>query len=456
MGLFRRSPRPSARPPELRPPRSMWWWTLPAALLIGAAAWGTAAWLLQDLYTVPVSGQVSARIEATRTALAAAAGVGAAVTLLLAVRRQRHQELTAAHTTHDAAERRVTELYGKAAEQLGNDQAPVRLAGLYALERLAQDTPTLRQTIVDVICAYLRMPFVPPPGQNPDQSADEPAVPRAAIAGVSAPAAGRDPLEERQVRLTAQRILTAHLRHDEPPPHHRWWQRRPPDPNPRHWPDITLDLTGAILIDLDLSYCRVDDALFEGATFTGEVSFEKATFNAARFDRATFTSKATFDGATFTFGPQFGGATFTGKASFGGATFALGTWFGGATYTGDAWFFRATFTRGARFDRATFTGEVSFEEATFNVGSRFDGVVFAGNALFSGATFIGHALFDGATGLETAVLEDVRVAPAAEGVRQRWPPPWRVEETADGWQTLRLAESKESGGAAGTGRKAGD
>ncbi|MGW4963567.1 pentapeptide repeat-containing protein [Nonomuraea sp. NPDC004186] len=379
MGLFRRSPRLSARPPELRPPRSMWWWTLPAALLIGAAAWGTTAWLLQDLYTVPVSGRVSARIEATRTALAAAAGVGAA-TLLLAVRRQRHQELTAAHTTHDAAERRVTELYGKAAEQLGNDQAPVRLAGLYALERLAQDTPTLRQTIVDVICAYLRMPFVPPPGQNPDQSADEPAVPRAAIAGVSAPAAGRDPLEERQVRLTAQRILTAHLRHDEPPPHHRWWQRRPPAPNPRHWPDITLDLTGAILIDLDLSYCRVDDALFEGATFT----------------------------------------------------------------------------RGARFDRATFTGEVSFEEATFNVGSRFDGVVFAGNALFSGATFIGHALFDGATGLEMAVLEDVRVAPAAEGVRQRWPPPWRVEETADGWQTLRLAESKESGGAAGTGRKAGD
>ncbi|MEU5859769.1 hypothetical protein ABZ815_01245 [Nonomuraea sp. NPDC047529] len=112
--------------------------------------------------------RLSARIEAVRTALAVAAGIGAAATLLLAVHRQRHQELAAAHTMHNAAERRVTELYTKAAEQLGSDQAPVQLAGLYALERLAQDTPALQQTIVNVICAYLRMPWaapqaVPPP-----------------------------------------------------------------------------------------------------------------------------------------------------------------------------------------------------------------------------------------------------------------------------------------------------
>lgn len=111
MGLLQRSPWPLSRPPELRPPRSMWWWALPAALLVGATVWGISAWLLQDLHTVPVAEQVSARIETVRTALAAGAGVGAAVTLLLAVRRQQHLELSAAHTTHDAAERRVTELY---------------------------------------------------------------------------------------------------------------------------------------------------------------------------------------------------------------------------------------------------------------------------------------------------------------------------------------------------------
>ena len=53
------------------------------------------------------------------------------------------------------------ELYTKAVEQLGSDQAPVRFSGLYALERLAQDNPAHRQAIVNVICAYLRMPFSP-------------------------------------------------------------------------------------------------------------------------------------------------------------------------------------------------------------------------------------------------------------------------------------------------------
>ncbi|MER5327055.1 hypothetical protein [Streptosporangium roseum] len=79
---------------------------LPTALLIGGAAWATTEWLLQDLDKLPIAEQISTRIEAARTALAAAAGVGAAVTLMLAVRRQRHQELATAHTTHDAAERR--------------------------------------------------------------------------------------------------------------------------------------------------------------------------------------------------------------------------------------------------------------------------------------------------------------------------------------------------------------
>ncbi|MFI9596705.1 hypothetical protein [Nonomuraea sp. NPDC052265] len=41
------------------------------------------------------------------------------------------QRLATAHTTHDAAERRVTELYAKAAEQFRNARA---------LERLARDT----------------------------------------------------------------------------------------------------------------------------------------------------------------------------------------------------------------------------------------------------------------------------------------------------------------------------
>jgi hypothetical protein len=51
------------------------------------------------------------------------------------IRRQHHQEIATDLTDRDATERRITELYTKAVEQLGNDKTPVRLGGLYALER---------------------------------------------------------------------------------------------------------------------------------------------------------------------------------------------------------------------------------------------------------------------------------------------------------------------------------
>ncbi|MGW0806051.1 pentapeptide repeat-containing protein [Nonomuraea sp. NPDC002799] len=505
MILRQRSPQPPARPPDLRPPRSMWWWVLPAAALIGVAAWGTTAWLLQDLDKLPsVAEQVSTRIEAARTALAAAAGVGAAVTLMLAVRRQRHQELATAHTTHDATERRVTELYTKAVEQLGDDQAPVRLGGLYALERLAQDTPGLRQTIVDVICSYLRMPYTPPLDQTP---AAGPAVPRAAIAGVAAPGAGRDPHEELQVRLTAQRILAAHLRYNPPPPRRwsttllfvrrflrldlrynpplprRWWPPRRAAPQPRHWTDTRLDLTGAALVDFDLSHCHIGDARFDGATFTGNARFDEATFagnawftgatfnGGAEFEATTFTgdvvfNKTTFTGLTrfvrvtftgeewlfddtvFTGDAWFSEANFTGFARFGRATFSSFARFDEVTFTDFAWFGEATFTGFARFDKATFTGNARFDEAIFNSSAKlFDGATFAGNArfdeaslfggaTFNGATFCGGAQFEGAAGMEIADLRGVQVAPVAAMSERRWPPGWREEPGKHGWRTV--------------------
>jgi hypothetical protein len=48
--------------------------------------------------------------------------------------------------------------YQEAATQLGHDSAAVRLAGVYAMARLADDWPDQRQSCVDVLCACLRMP----------------------------------------------------------------------------------------------------------------------------------------------------------------------------------------------------------------------------------------------------------------------------------------------------------
>jgi hypothetical protein len=169
---------------------------------IGAAAFTVLLWRYGGL-------------DAIRTASAITVAAGGAAALLLAARRQRsteetleHQRQTLEHqrevaqaTERDAAEQRTTELYTRAVDQLGAEKAPVRLGGLHALERLAQNNPTQRQTIVDVICAYLRMPFTPPDGQAPGEDAPEDAHSRYEQ--------GR---QELQVRLTAQRILSAHLK----------------------------------------------------------------------------------------------------------------------------------------------------------------------------------------------------------------------------------------------------
>ncbi|MFI6325085.1 pentapeptide repeat-containing protein [Nonomuraea sp. NPDC050556] len=391
-----------------------------------------ARWVLEHIDGVTIGGpaglvgkDLAAALDAVRgRVLAVATGLAALVAVYYTARNA-----DTARRTFQLGERgHVTDRYGKAVEQLGSAQAPVRLGGLYALDQLGQDNPSpaLRQTIVDVICAYLRMPYTPPLDQT---GQSEPAEPGAVDSGVSAPVA-RDPHEERQVRLTAQRVLTAHLRYEDPPAH-RWWQPSTADPNARHWTDVRLDLTGATLLDFDLNRCRVGDAgfdkatfsgdaVFDGATFTGHARFDKATFtgdawfgeatfsSVAWFDKATFTGQAGFGKVTFTREARFGKVTFTGDARFTKATFSSvaifdkatftrNTDFGKVTFTRDAWFGEATFTRDAGFGEATFTGDVWFGKATFTGHARFDMATFTGHARFDKVTFTRGAMFDGAT-----------------------------------------------------------
>ena len=272
-------------------------------------------------------------------------------------------------------------LYTKALEQLGSDQAPVRLSGLYALERLAQDNPAHRQSVVNVICAYLRMPFSPTaPAHKREPTASE---------GQEGPGTQSEPgtdgisgewQQEREVRLAAQRILAEHLRDD------RAKHLQPTDPqSARFWDNIRLDLTGATLIDFNLVNGVMAGANFRGATFSRDTSFSGATFtSAARFGRAIFLGPARFGGATFGRDAQFGEATFSHDARFRGATF------GGAARFGEA-----TFSRDAQFGGATFGGAARFGDATFSRDAQFAGAIFTGDAWFAGAAFGGSAWFAG-------------------------------------------------------------
>jgi hypothetical protein len=117
------------------------------------------------------------------------AGIGAAVTLrqvkvsqdgLHATREQMQHTLETTRQQLNLTEQdQVTDRYTRAVEQLGHEKAPVRLGALHSLERLAQNNPDYRQTVVDVFCAYLRMPYAPPPRNEPGAEQMEEVAPSA-------------------------------------------------------------------------------------------------------------------------------------------------------------------------------------------------------------------------------------------------------------------------------------
>jgi hypothetical protein len=370
-------------------PRALSWWVIAAGgVVVAGVAWGATAWLLSE--AEQARDPAAARVEAIKTGLAIGAGTGGVFALLLAVRRQWHQELSAAATEHDAAERRVTELYTKAVEQLGSPQAPVRLGGLYALERVAQNMPEQRQTVVNVLCAYLRMPFTPPSAaprrlgirrpprpQHPYRRPIRPPAPSTTSAGAAR--------EELEVRLAAQRILAMHLQPGIDPTH----------PADTFWEDIDLDLAGATLVHWTLDECRIHNVTFAGAQFTGDASFHGTQFvDTASFSGAQFAGHAGFTEAQFADVARFTEAQFD-HASFTEAQFASAAEFSGAQFAGHAWFIRTQFAGVAAFVMAQFAGQASFSGAQFADVASFAAAQFAGTTWFDDAQFAGDAGFGG-------------------------------------------------------------
>jgi uncharacterized protein YjbI with pentapeptide repeats len=292
--------------------------------------------------------------------------------------------------------RTLNERFATAAGQLGSDKpAAVRLAGVYAMAGLADDWPENRQTCVDVLCAYLRLPY------ETERSSDE--APESIRLGFRA---------GREVRHTVIRVISAHLK----------------DSGAMSWQGLNFDFTGAVFDGGDFSGAKFTggtvtfrdaeftsgevtfrdaeftggEISFYGATFSdGEVSFERAKFAGSKvnffwavfhncwvgFDRAEFSGPMVgFDYARFLNRRRvitFDGAVFSdGVVSFGTATFDGGlVYFKGAKFDGSRFDFRALFSDGTvSFERAEFTSStVSFDYATLNGGLvRFDGAVFSG------------------------------------------------------------------------------
>ena len=219
-----------------------------------------------------------------KTALAGVAGIGGAVALVVAYRRQR-----------DAEQGRFVERFGAAAAQLGDQDVAVRIAGVYAMAGVADESsdPGRRQQCIDVLCGYLRLPYDPEHGSS-HRTEHVTKITRSEtpITGVKEQFTHRFRQNDREVRQTIVRVIRAHLQKDAE----------------NSWSRNNLDFTGVLF----------EDASFVGATFSGEIT---------SFDRATFSGRSTsFDGATFSGrSASFAGATFSGgSARLDGATFSGG------------------------------------------------------------------------------------------------------------------------------------
>jgi hypothetical protein len=329
-------------PPSLRDPSPPRLWRIGYALALcfvaavaGLAALGLAAWAL--LGRPPLqspSGGISVHdtVGVAQLVFASVAGVGALVALVVAYRRQR--------VTEDRSTV-FNERFATTATQLGDSQPAVRLAGAYAMAGLADDWVENRQTCVDVLCAYLRLPYDPDPGEQAD-SAD-----RAAYRA------------NREVRRTIIRLIRDHLRPRAAVP----------------WHDLSLDFTGVVFDGGDFTCARFSrgDVNFDGAIFSGGlVNFAGAEFSGSYvyFRWAEFSGgQVGFDVAEFSGGyVNFSSAIFSnGLVNFAGAEFSGGyVSFPHAKFSGGhVYFGHAKFSGGfVKFPNAEFSGgRVDFSRA---------------------------------------------------------------------------------------------
>ncbi|MFC8495080.1 pentapeptide repeat-containing protein [Streptomyces sp. NPDC057235] len=281
--IANRRPRPTSDDRELR----LWkvgrvlTLTFAAAVLVAGGIFYGLVYLL-DFQEIDTTKKLDAKtlFDLVKLSFGVVAGAGALVALVVAYRRQRVDEAGA----HREATRLHTERFSQAVEQLGSDSPAVQLGGVHALAGLADDAPdnNLRQTCIDVLCAYLQLPFTPDPGNDPAHQQEH-----------------HRYLALRKVRHTILRLIGDHYRLAEGT--HRSWQ------------GCDLDLNG-VTIDGDMD--------FRGATFSaGRVSFGGATFagGGVSFDGATFAGgEVSFDSAMFASGEvSFGNISITaGEVSF--------------------------------------------------------------------------------------------------------------------------------------------
>ncbi|QXV60925.1 hypothetical protein [Amycolatopsis sp. TNS106] len=265
-------------------------WTLLSSV---AVLVGVTAWLLMD--------RATSRGDALKTGALAGGAIAALYGLWLNDRRRRTEE-----DRHEIERSRISdERFAKSIELLGNEADQVRVGAMHSLAGLARTRPEYRQTVLDVLCAYLRRPFDHPKFPSDTEWDKE----------------NRAEAErERLVRRAAERLIRDILPHAG-----------------TTGPTLGLNLSDARLDKLELLGRRVgwfgadrSEVLHHidltDAELAGKFSLRGVTIQ-GRFEvtRATFKRKVLMDNTVVGKPVDFSVATFAEAPSVEGAKFAEGS-----------------------------------------------------------------------------------------------------------------------------------
>lgn len=185
-----------------------------------------------------------------------------------------------------AEQGQITTRFNAAVSHLGSQSLDLRLGGIYALERIMQDSPSDQSRVVSVLSAYVRTHTPVPAGGFADMSALTPPIPDADVTAATDVLAQRPLGKDRRARVDWQRADLRNMRLRS-----RFAPNTADLPDQRYLPFSFADLHRADLrfsafegVDLHGALCSGANMAF---TYFSNVNLQDVIMNAVDLSHAT-------------------------------------------------------------------------------------------------------------------------------------------------------------------------
>ena len=298
------------------------------------------------------------------------------------------------------AERR--ERYTKAVEQLGSQEAPVRMGGVYTLVGLVdewleeesireyEDRLKEGQVIINNLCAYIRSPFTLASHYD-ELKQDTPSAKGVYQDKVQEFYADKATLDsEADVRLGIIKEIHDRL-------------RGPKEETPGTWSYFEYDFSGSTFfypVDLSYSY-YLKSITFGGSTYQDWTNFSNSIYKgSADFSRSIYKNEVYFSSSKYGDNAYFNHSIYQGEAIFRRCEYERSIIFKESIYGGNVDFEKCIY--GSRninnikvdFTNSIYISDVDFSATEYNFSADCSNSIYCGKINFSDSTYFQSANFE--------------------------------------------------------------